>query len=202
MMKKILINVFGRVIDICYKIFCRYQENMVCRMFGSFGENSNISYPFIIQGANNIYISDNCNIRQNSVLAAINAKIIVKKWTGAAPYLYISTGNHRMIPGFFYRSITNKEKGCGYDADVIINEDVWIASRVTILMGVTIGRGAIIAAGAVVNRNVPPYSVVGGVPAKFIKFKWTLEQIIEHEKKLYEPDERLSIEELKSYGIK
>lgn len=40
-----------------------------------------------------------------------------------------------MIPGRFYRSITDTEKGRGYDADVIINEDVWIASRVTILKG-------------------------------------------------------------------
>jgi len=47
--------------------------------------------------------------------------------------------------------------------------------RVIILKGVHIRRGAIIAAGAVVNRDVPPYSIVGGVPAKVIRFRWSLD---------------------------
>ncbi|MEM5663830.1 CatB-related O-acetyltransferase [Bacillus toyonensis] len=51
----------------------------------------------------------------------------------------------------------------------IIGNDVWIGGRVIILQGVTIGDGAIIAAGAVVNKDVPPYTIVGGVPAKPIK---------------------------------
>jgi acetyltransferase-like isoleucine patch superfamily enzyme len=52
---------------------------------------------------------------------------------------------------------------------VIIGNDVWIGANCTILDGVKVGDGAIIAAGAVVNRNVEGYTVVGGVPAKFIK---------------------------------
>ncbi|MBO2600169.1 acyltransferase [Shewanella algae] len=54
---------------------------------------------------------------------------------------------------------------------VIIEDDVWIGSGSIILKGVTIGRGATIAAGSVVTKNVPEYSIVGGVPAKFIKMK-------------------------------
>lgn len=200
-MKKVVINLIGYILDLCYRIFCRYRVNKTITKLGAFGENSMLAYPFIIQGEKNIYISEYCNIRANSVLTALNARIIIKKWTGAAPYLYISTGNHRMILGRFYRSITDVEKGEGYDADVVINEDVWIASRVTILKGVNVGRGAIIAAGAVVNKDVLPYSVVGGVPAKFIKFKWSLEQVLEHERILYDEKERFSIDELKSFGL-
>lgn len=58
-----------------------------------------------------------------------------------------------------------------YDAvskPVIIEDYVWIASRATILPGVTIGRGAVIASGAIVTKNVPPFAIVGGVPAKII----------------------------------
>lgn len=63
-----------------------------------------------------------------------------------------------------------------YDKDVIIEEDVWIGANVTILKGVTIGKLSIIAAGALVIKDVPPYSIVGGVPAKFLKKKWDKEE--------------------------
>ena len=52
---------------------------------------------------------------------------------------------------------------------VIIEDDVWLAARVTVLKGVTIGRGAVVAAGAVVTKDVLPYTLVGGVPAKLIR---------------------------------
>jgi hypothetical protein len=55
--------------------------------------------------------------------------------------------------------------------DVTIGHDVWIGARVLILSGVTIGTGAVIAAGAVVARDVAPYEVVGGVPARHIRFR-------------------------------
>lgn len=52
---------------------------------------------------------------------------------------------------------------------VIIEDDVWLAARVTVLKGITIGRGAVVAAGAVVTKDVAPYTLVGGVPAKLIR---------------------------------
>lgn len=82
--------------------------------------------------------------------------------------------------------ITDAEKGEGYDNDVIIEDDVWVGTNVTILKGVTVGRGAVVAAGAVVTKFVPPYAVVGGVPAHILKFCFTAEQMIEHEKLLYQ----------------
>ena len=60
---------------------------------------------------------------------------------------------------------------------IIKGNDVWIGSRATILGGVTIGHGAIIAAGAVVTKDVPPYAIVGGVPAKVIKYRFNEQQI-------------------------
>jgi acetyltransferase-like isoleucine patch superfamily enzyme len=52
---------------------------------------------------------------------------------------------------------------------VIIEDDVWLATRCTILKGITIGKGAVVAAGAVVTKDVAPYTLVGGVPAKVIR---------------------------------
>lgn len=79
-----------------------------------------------------------------------------------------------------------------FDKDVVVEEDVWLGVNVTLLSGVTVGRGAIVAAGSVVTKDVPPYSVVGGVPARFIKFKWPLEDILKHERIIYTVDERIS----------
>jgi Acetyltransferase (isoleucine patch superfamily) len=77
-----------------------------------------------------------------------------------------------------------------------LKKDVWIGSNVTILSGVHIGRGVTIAAGAVVNRRLPPYCVAGGVLAKPIKFYWSIDEIMEHEKKIYPESERFSREDL------
>jgi acetyltransferase-like isoleucine patch superfamily enzyme len=66
----------------------------------------------------------------------------------------------------------------------VINDDVWIASRVLILSGVTIGQGAIIGAGALVTKDVEPYSVVVGSPAKHLRYRFTEEERILHDKAL------------------
>lgn len=63
-----------------------------------------------------------------------------------------------------------------------IGNDVWIGQRVMVMGGVTIGNGAVIGAGAVVTKDVPPYAVVGGVPAKIIKYRFSSEIIAELEK--------------------
>lgn len=71
-----------------------------------------------------------------------------------------------------------KTKYCGYipeavsSGDIIVEDDVWIGHGVSILSNVHIGQGAIIAAGAVVTKDVPPYAIVGGVPAKVIKYRF------------------------------
>lgn len=62
--------------------------------------------------------------------------------------------------------------------DIIIDDDVWIGYGSTIMSGVHIGQGAIVAAGAVVTKDVPPYAIVGGVPAKVIKYRFK-QQLIE-----------------------
>ena len=57
-------------------------------------------------------------------------------------------------------------------APVVVGNDAWIGSRVTLLPGVTVGDGAVVAAGAVVHRDVDPYTVVGGVPARTLRLRF------------------------------
>lgn len=84
------------------------------------------------------------------------------------------------------------DKPAGYDEDVVVENDVWIGCNVTLLSGVHIGRGCTVAAGAVVTKEFPPYAIIGGVPAKVLKFRFNIEEIINHELILYPENERLS----------
>lgn len=163
--------------------------------FGFVGENVIITPPFTCT-KRNVYIYNNVSISANAHLSTPNAKIIFKGNTSVAEHLAIHTGNHARVVGMMVSDIGETNKPKGYDHDVIIEKDVWIGANVTILAGVTIGRGATIAAGAVVCKDVPPYSIVGGVPAKVIKYYWTIEQIMEHESKVYPENERMTRDKL------
>lgn len=81
-----------------------------------------------------------------------------------AAYCYLVSQNH----GYARRDIPIKYQDF-VGKPIIIEDDVWLGTHVVILPGVTIGQGAIVAAGSVVNRNIPPYQIWGGAPAKFIK---------------------------------
>lgn len=88
--------------------------------------------------------------------------------------------NHMSTSPYIYskrRSILNLDTWNEIQNPPVIGNDVWIGSNALILQGVTIGNGAVIAGGAVVTKDVPPYTIVGGVPAKVIKKRFNDEQI-------------------------
>ena len=138
-----------------------------------------------------IEVGDDVSIGAGAVMLATRSRIIVGSKVMFGPHVMIIGGNHNTtLAGRFMYDV--QEKRAEDDQDVIIEDDVWVAAGVTILKGVRIGRGAIVAAGAVVNRDVPPYTVVGGVPARIISTRFDLETLMEHEAALYPPDRRLS----------
>lgn len=191
------------MVKLKYNIFIRGIYSFLKSYFGlnrkSFGycaSNVIITPPVHIGNPKNVFLYDNCNLASNSWISATNAKFICKGNCAIAGGLTVHTGNHAYLVGKFITDINEQNKPKGYDKDVIVEKDVWIGCNVTLLSGVTIGRGAIIAAGAVVNKSIPPYAIAGGVPAKVIKFKWSVDQILEHESKLYKPEERFSKEYL------
>jgi len=79
-------------------------------------------------------------------------------------------------------TIWDSPRGDNYKT--VVEDDVWIGHGAIIISGVRIGRGSLVAAGSVVSRHVPNYTVVGGIPAKVIRDRFTEDQIREHEKLL------------------
>lgn len=154
-----------------------------------------------VYNKDNLEMEDYTNINPGAIIMNTNAKFIMKKYSGAAIGLTVITGNHMSVIGMNFKQVTDKVKeqydpNRTLDKDVIVGEDVWIASNVTLLSGVKLGRGGIIGAGSVVRMNTPPYAIVNGNPAKVVGFRFTPEEIIEHEKIQYAEDDRLPLETL------
>lgn len=87
-------------------------------------------------------------------------------------------GNHRMdtVSSYpFKKNILGEVAESLSKGDIIVEDDVWIGSRVIVLSGVRIGRGSVIASGSIVTKDVPPYTIVAGVPAKVVKERFTKE---------------------------
>lgn len=162
--------------------------------YGYFGERVGVSSDTIITKPSNVFLYGNNSIKKSVVLSN-SGKFIMKKNSFASYGLRVSTGNHERIVGIPCIMVKQDMK-TSPSKDVVVEEDVWMGFNVTLVSGVTIGRGGTIAAGAVVTKSTPPYSVNGGVPCKFIKFYWTIDQILEHESKLYPEEERFTREQL------
>lgn len=177
--------------------FYRYFFEARRRKFGYIAPNAYVRFPIRVKDPENIYLYDNCHIMGGAIISAAKAKFIMKKNSGAAEGLTVITTTHPAFIGEWFMEKGNNNE-YAEAKDIIVEEDVWIATNVTLLMGAHIGRGAIIGAGAVIRKKIPPYAIVVGNPAKIVGFKFTPTEIIEHEEKLYPLDKRLTINVLEN----
>ena len=157
--------------------------------------NTIINNPNIIVGDYTIYIdfvNDPTQFEKNNVLYhyPINQdRLIIGKFCSiacGAKFLF-NSANHTLkslsnytFPLFFEEwGLNKKNVTSAWDnkGDIIIDNDVWIGYEAVIMAGVHIGDGAVIAARAVVTKDVPPYTIVGGTPARKIRMRFEVETI-------------------------
>lgn len=138
-------------------------RRLVCQnLFRKIGKNVNIQKGVYFGKGDKISIGDYSGIGENSILGQTD-EIQIGNNVLIGPQLMIFTQNHI----FRDRTKLIREQG-GTPQPVFIEDDVWIGARVIILPGVRISKGSVVAAGAVVTKSFPPYSILGGVPAKQI----------------------------------
>lgn len=144
-----------------------------------------------IKGLYNLSVGDGTSIPKGSTIYCTEAPCVIGKKVLFGPHPTIITGDHRIdLVDKYIADVTVEDKFVGgenpFDQPVVIEDDVWCGANVTILKGVTIGRGSVVAAGAVVTKSFPPYSIIGGVPAKLLRMRFNSDEIEEHERKLYQ----------------
>jgi acetyltransferase-like isoleucine patch superfamily enzyme len=122
------------------------------------GHHSNMLMGVEIRDGFNIQIGNHVVVNKKVLLDGRGGKLVIGNNVDIGQETNIWTLEHDPHDDF------HKTKG----GDVIIEDDVWIASRVTILPGVRIGKGAVVASCALVTKDVPPLAIVGGIPAKVI----------------------------------
>lgn len=133
-------------------------------------------------------------LQDNNNIISLNGKLIIKKFAAVSSQCIIIPDSHTPTVGIpQFLSITHINDKFG---NIIVNEDAWVGAGAILMSKCEIGRGAIIGAGSVVTKKIPPYAVAVGSPAKIIATRFSVKQIIEHEKILYPKEERFTEEEL------
>lgn len=148
--------------------FCswaKYIRYIVCKtIFKCSGHNVNIEKGAYFGSGFQIEIGDDSGI---GIDCRVVGPIKIGRDVMMGPEVVVLTRSHN----FGRIDIPMRLQGSPTDEPVVIGDDVWIGTRAIILPGVTIGSGAIIGAGAIVTKDVPDYAIVGGNPAKVIKYR-------------------------------
>lgn len=152
-------NLYLYLLSLVMKVPFHCIRNVILNQrLGKRGKHVEICRDVEFTNPRNVYTGDNCTINKNVLLDGRGGKIIIGNCVDIAQEARIWTLQHD------YNDPDYKAVG----GDVNIKDYAWLASRCTILPGVTIGKGAVVATGAVVTKDVPDYTIVGGIPARKI----------------------------------
>lgn len=127
------------------------------------GNNFNtVGTAFLFANDGKLQIGNNLSLNTNVHIGASYGEIVIGNDISIGPNTVIRAADHGIAPG----QLMNKQPHSG--GKIIIEDDVWIGSNAVILKNVTLGTGCVVGAGAVVTKDVPPYAIVVGVPAKVV----------------------------------
>lgn len=191
-------NIFKRIIK-GLQAWKSLYVNVDKEDFGHSEDDLILELPAKITKPQNLFFGKNVAVRGFFTFISHTGKLIIKDNVGISQHFTVVTGNHTTKPDLDKWQIDCNHSAKGdVELDTVIENDVWIGINVTLMPGVCIGRGAIVGAGSVVTKSIPPYTIAVGNPCKPIKVKYTCEEIIEREKKIYSEENRLSQSEINS----
>jgi acetyltransferase-like isoleucine patch superfamily enzyme len=159
-----------------YILFYKNQLKLTAFFWGIFfkhvGTNVQIGSNCKFVNPKRITIGNNVLINHHVEMEATGGEIILGNFILIGMHAKFINANHKFDDWKKPISLQGISQ-----SKIILEDDIWIGMHAIILPDVTIGRGSIVAAGAVVTKDVEPYSIVGGVPAKIIKYRFDKETI-------------------------
>lgn len=180
--------------EMWYELTKRNVTDMQMEGYAKREGHSDIGYGSMLK-PENMYLEDYCRLQDHVNFISYKGKLRVRKYAAVGSGCIIIPGDHVPtvgVPQFLAGRLHINDA----DGEIVIGEDAWVGAGTILLSHCEIGRGAVVAAGAVVSKQVPPYAVVAGIPAKIIASRFSIEQILEHEALLYPAEERMTKEEL------
>lgn len=189
----------GKIVFFSRRVLKRLRMYLYKPLFGCSGRRFFFD-PGGIYSYKNIFVADNVNLGIRPIMLAELSEIRIGNNVMFGPEVVVVGGGHNMSRIGKYM-INVHEKTGSEDLGVIIDDDVWVGGRAILLRGVKVGRGAVVGAGAIVTKSPPPYSIVGGNPATVLGFRFSVDEILEHELVLYPPHLRYSRNELVNWQV-
>ncbi len=196
LVKNTIKELIFRLLQYLVQFYRRVDHQQKALRFKARGEN-------LIFNANDFFsyehisVGNSVLIGQGAKFLASNSQIIIGNKVLFGPNVTLIGGNHTTSRvGIFMFDVTDEMKDKNDDADIVIKDDVWVGANVTILNGVTVDRGCVIGAGSIVTKSIPAYSIAVGIPAKPIKMRFSIDEITDHERRLYPEHLRINRSDL------
>ena len=161
-----------KMLHIFHRLWRRQKVKLLKEKLEICGDNVSIPHSVSIYG-DHMQVGNNVFFGEENLFMCAGAPLIIGDHVMLGPRVTMITGDHRMdVIGKYMTEVKADDKLPENDQPIVLRGDNWIGANATILKGVTIGEGAVVAAGALVTNDVPPYAIVGGVPAKILKYRF------------------------------